>query len=140
RAVEAAKAAISSPLLETSFTGAQGELMNITGGSDLSLFEVQEAASIVASASDDELNMIFGSVINENLNDQILVTVIATRFKEQKISADKPAPVKNVETYDAHRELQQDHRDEYPQRDRFRTQPSSESLDIPAFLRNRRQR
>jgi cell division protein FtsZ len=140
RAVDAAKAAISSPLLETSINGAQGVLMNITGGSNLSLFEVQEAASIVASASDDELNMIFGSVINENLNDQILVTVIATGFKEQEIPPTKPAPIKKVETIDSHRELHQDHRDEFPQRDRVRTQPSSESLDIPAFLRNRRQR
>ena len=57
-------------------------LMNITGGSNLSLYEVQEAADIVASASDQEVNMIFGSVINENLKDEIIVTVIATGFNE----------------------------------------------------------
>ncbi|HBV07561.1 MAG TPA: cell division protein FtsZ, partial [Enterococcus faecalis] len=78
RASEAAKKAISSPLLESSIDGAKGVLMNITGGSNLSLFEVQEAADIVASASDEEVNMIFGSVINENLKDEIIVTVIAT--------------------------------------------------------------
>lgn len=72
RAAEAAKKAISSPLLETSIDGAQGVLMNITGGTNLSLFEVQEAADIVASASDQEVNMIFGSVINESLKDEII--------------------------------------------------------------------
>ena len=80
RAVEAAKKAISSPLLETPVNGAQGVLLNITGGSNLSLYEVQEAADIVANASDQEVNMIFGSVINENLKDEIFVTVIATGF------------------------------------------------------------
>ncbi len=85
RATEAAKKAISSPLLETSIDGAQGVLMNITGGTNLSLYEVQEAADIVATASDQEVNMIFGSVINENLKDEIVVTVIATGFKEDVI-------------------------------------------------------
>nr|WP_042355718.1 cell division protein FtsZ [Bacillus rubiinfantis] len=82
RAIEAAKKAISSPLLETSIDGAKGVLMNITGGTDLSLFEVQEAADIVASAADQDLNMIFGSIINENLKDEIMITVIATGFSE----------------------------------------------------------
>lgn len=86
RASEAAKKAISSPLLESSIDGAKGVLMNITGGSNLSLFEVQEAADIVASASDEEVNMIFGSVINENLKDEIIVTVIATGFSEEALS------------------------------------------------------
>ena len=85
RAAEAAKKAISSPLLETSIDGAQGVLMNITGGSNLSLYEVQEAADIVATASDQEVNMIFGSVINENLKDEIVVTVIATGFNEEVV-------------------------------------------------------
>lgn len=85
RASEAAKKAISSPLLESSIDGAKGVLMNITGGSNLSLFEVQEAADIVASASDEEVNMIFGSVINENLKDEIIVTVIATGFSEEAL-------------------------------------------------------
>lgn len=84
RAVEAAKKALNSPLLETSINGAHGVIMNITGGYNLSLFEVQEAADIVAAASHEELNMIFGSVIDENLKDEIIVTVIATGFSEQK--------------------------------------------------------
>ena len=91
RAAEAAKKAISSPLLETSIDGAKGVIMNITGGSNLSLFEVQEAADIVASASDEDVNMIFGSVINDNLKDEIIVTVIATGFTEEQLSPSRPA-------------------------------------------------
>lgn len=93
RAVEAAKKAISSPLLETSIEGAKGVLMNITGGTNLSLFEVQEAADIVAAATDDQLNMIFGSVINENLTKEIMVTVIATGFAHDE---DEEAPPSNT--------------------------------------------
>ncbi|WP_412759189.1 cell division protein FtsZ [Neobacillus mesonae] len=91
RAVEAAKKAISSPLLETSIDGAQGVLMNITGGTNLSLFEVQEAADIVASAADKDLNMIFGSIINENLKDEIMITVIATGFTAKESQAARQA-------------------------------------------------
>jgi cell division protein FtsZ len=87
RAAEAAKKAISSPLLETSINGAKGVLMNITGGMNLSLYEVQEAADIVAAATDDQLNMIFGSVINENLKNEIMVTVIATGFDHDEEEA-----------------------------------------------------
>ena len=96
RATEAAKKAIMSPLLETSIDGARGVLLNITGGNNLSLYEVNEAADIVASASDQEVNMIFGAVINENLKDEIIVTVIATGFEEaaQKLigNLDKQRP------------------------------------------------
>ena len=83
RAVEAAKKAISSPLLETSIVGAQGVLMNITGGESLSLFEAQEAADIVQDAADEDVNMIFGTVINPELQDEIVVTVIATGFEDK---------------------------------------------------------
>lgn len=84
RATEAAKKAICSPLLETSINGARGVLMNITGGTNLSLYEVNEAADIVQSASDPDVNMIFGAVINEDLKDEILVTVIATGFDQNQ--------------------------------------------------------
>lgn len=90
RATEAAKKAICSPLLETSINGARGVLMNITGGTNLSLYEVNEAADIVQSASDPEVNMIFGAVINEDLKDEILVTVIATGFDQnQQVAQDQ---------------------------------------------------
>src|SRR5688500_9108675 len=80
RAAEAAKNAISSPLLEESVEGATGILLNITGGRDLGLFEVNEAAEMVTSAADKNSNIIFGSVIDENLEDEVRVTVIATGF------------------------------------------------------------
>ncbi|MBA3300826.1 MAG: cell division protein FtsZ [Thermoleophilaceae bacterium] len=80
RAAEAAKNAISSPLLEQSVEGATGILLNITGGSDLGLFEVNEAAEIIQAAADANANIIFGSVIDESLGDEVRVTVIATGF------------------------------------------------------------
>ena len=84
RAVEAARAAISSPLLETSIEGAKGVLMSITGGPDLGLFEVNEAAAVISEAADSDANIIFGAVIDEGLGDWIRVTVIGTGFGEKK--------------------------------------------------------
>ncbi|WP_100011042.1 cell division protein FtsZ [Lentibacillus sediminis] len=137
RATEAAKKAISSPLLETSIDGANGILMNITGGTNLSLYEVQEAADLVTSAADTEVNVIFGSVINENLNDEIIVTVIATGFDE---TIQKPEnqprqqrPVINQQQQAATREEQPREPRQQPQRSR----QEEDTLDVPTFLRNR---
>src|SRR6187431_232361 len=80
RAAEAAKAAVSSPLLEESVEGATGILLNITGGKDLGLFEVNEAAEIITAAADKNSNIIFGSVIDDSMQDEVRVTVIATGF------------------------------------------------------------
>lgn len=91
RAQEAAKTAICSPLLETSIDGAHGVLMHIAGGNNLSLWEVNEAADIVSSAADMDVNMIFGAHINPELGDQIVVTVIATGFEYQSQSM-QPRP------------------------------------------------
>jgi cell division protein FtsZ len=77
RAVAAAQAAITSPLLESPIDGAKGILLNICGPSDLSLFEVNAAAEIVHSVADPEANIIFGAVIDDTLHDQVRVTVIA---------------------------------------------------------------
>jgi len=142
RAAEAAKKAISSPLLETSIDGAQGVLMNITGGTNLSLYEVQEAADIVASASDPEVNMIFGSVINENLKDEIVVTVIATGFSESEVTETRPlrtgyGVVNTKTTVGIKREKREEVAQEYAQRT---PQQVEDALDIPAFLRNRNRR
>ena len=82
RAADAARKAISSPLLETSIEGAKGVLLNITGGINLTLFEVNEAAGIIAEAADPEANIIFGAVIDENLKEELVVTVIATGFDQ----------------------------------------------------------
>lgn len=89
RAVEAAKKAIQSPLLETTINGSTGVLLNITGGSDLTLFEVNEAADQVKQAADPDANIIFGAVINEDLKDELVITVIATGFdKNNNLKAD----------------------------------------------------
>lgn len=146
RAVEAAKKAISSPLLETSIDGAQGVLMNITGGSNLSLYEVQEAADIVSSAADKELNMIFGSIINEDFKDEIMITVIATGFSETELSSRKntAAPTRDINSRPQSQGLprrEQSVQEESPQSyERQRPQQTEESLDIPTFLRNRNRR
>ncbi|HKM39218.1 MAG TPA: cell division protein FtsZ [bacterium] len=115
RAVEAARMATSSPLLETSIDGAKGVLLNITGGSDLGLFEVNEAAAIIAEAADPEANIIFGAVIDESMGDEVKVTVIATGFAPRGGKADKSGNklLKNLE---------------------FRPFANDE-LDIPPFLR-----
>lgn len=113
RTMDAAKSAISSPLLETSIEGARGVLLNITGGVDLGLFEVNEAADIVAEAADPDANIIFGAVIDESLEDEVRVTVIATGFDEQR---DRKPVMEGIDrgTY------------------------SSSDIDIPAFLRKRK--
>ncbi|WP_010172289.1 cell division protein FtsZ [Bacillus coahuilensis] len=141
RAAEAAKKAISSPLLEKSIDGAQGVLMNITGGMNLSLYEVQEAADIVASASDQEVNMIFGSVINENLKEEIVVTVIATGFNEEVIQQNKPVrpTVQTKQPHTPKREMKQEQQPVNEQR-QTTTQQVEDTLDIPTFLRNRNRR
>ena len=145
RAIEAAKKAISSPLLETSIDGAQGVLMNITGGSNLSLYEVQEAADIVSSAADKDLNMIFGSIINENYKDEIMITVIATGFSETELSSAKKSAVPSrdqntrPQSQGITRREQSVPEVSSQNQDRPRQQ-SEDTLDIPTFLRNRNRR
>lgn len=113
-AVEAAKSAIFSPLLETSIEGARGILINVTGGNDLSLYEIHEAAEAISEAADPEANIIFGAVIDESLKEETRVTVIATGF-------DKSMP--------ASREENSAERPRYG---------GEGDIDIPAFLRRRR--
>jgi cell division protein FtsZ len=129
RAAEAAKKAIMSPLLETSIEGARGVIMNITGGTNLSLFEVNEAVEMVTAASDPDVNMIFGAIIDENMKDDIKVTVIATGFEEKE---EKEKPVETIRSQDKDPRLS----NLRP----FGTQPIEDQLDIPTFLRNRRGR
>ena len=87
RTADATQKAISSPLLEVSIEGAQNVLLNIAGGHDLTLFEAQDAADIVSAASTSDVNIIFGTTINENLGDEVVVTVIATGIKDAVIQA-----------------------------------------------------
>ncbi|WHX98135.1 cell division protein FtsZ [Neobacillus sp. DY30] len=149
RAIEAAEKALNSPLLETSINGAHGVIMNITGGNNLSLFEVQEAAEIVASSANEDLNMIFGSVINENLEDEIIVTVIATGFSEKEETVVQHSTQPAIEETPRHNQREQRIRYQEPEpiihfEEVLDYIPSSDELgenqDIPAFLRNRRNR
>ncbi len=91
RAVLAAEKAISSPLLETSMDGARAILLSITGGADLSLVEVSEAAKVVGEAAHPDANIIFGANVDEELSDQVWVTVVATRFDG------RPAPPRRAD-------------------------------------------
>ncbi|RJR29981.1 cell division protein FtsZ [Candidatus Microgenomates bacterium] len=96
RAQMAARAAVSSPLLDLSIDGARGVLFNITGGNDLTMFEVDEAARIISSSADPDANIIFGSVIKSEMSDQVRITVIATGFDETQAriaKMSKPTPV-----------------------------------------------
>jgi cell division protein FtsZ len=134
RATEAAKRAIMSPLLETSIDGARGILMNITGGINLSLYEVNEAADIVISHSDPEVNMIFGAIIDESLTDEIIVTVIATGF-EHRPAPQVAQPGRRIPQQHAHDTASNEAK---PSNLRpFGSTPTSDQLDIPTFLRNR---
>ncbi|MGI8921161.1 MAG: cell division protein FtsZ [Solirubrobacteraceae bacterium] len=129
RAVEAARAAISSPLLEDSIEGATGILLNITGAHDLGLFEVNEAAEIVHESADANANIIFGAVIDETLQDEVRVTVIATGFHHER-----PSPRRTRETL---RERPQERQVRLDDRQRTSLEIREDEIDIPPFLRNR---
>lgn len=139
RALEAAKQAVSSPLLEQSIEGATDAIINITGGVNLTLFEAEQAAEVVRSASNTDINTIFGSVINENLNDEVIVTVIATGFDKAPKKAPEPA-------YNPMPSQQPTRR--MPAREEYSYQPevlsdddttsgSGDDLELPVFLRDR---
>ena len=83
RAVEAAEQAVANPLLETNINGATDAIVNVTGGTNLTLFEVEEAVEVIRNSANTDINTIFGAVINENLTDEIIVTVIATGFEDK---------------------------------------------------------
>jgi len=124
RAAEAARAAVSSPLLEASIEGATGILLNITGGTEIGLFEVNEAAEVVTGAADQNANVIFGAVIDDSLSDEVKVTVIATgvggtaRRRRRREASLEPAGAAGVESAGAF---------EMPR----------DVLDVPPFLRDK---
>lgn len=142
RAIEAAKKAISSPLLETSIVGAQGVLMNITGGESLSLFEAQESADIVQDAADEDVNMIFGTVINPELEDEIVVTVIATGFNEKSVNRTPEREEKRDSVSYPTSQRVDDTPPSRPAREPERSTPETkdEDYEVPTFLRNRSRR
>ena len=113
RAIEAAKQAVSSPLLETTINGATDCIINITGGNSLTLFEAEDAAEVIRAAANTDINIIFGAVVNEALSDEAIVTVIATGFEDESEPLYKAySPNEKVETLD-------------------------DDDDLPPFLRNR---
>jgi cell division protein FtsZ len=150
RAQMAARAAISSPLLDLSIDGAQGVLFNITGGKDLTMFEVDEAARIISNSVDTDANIIFGAVVKEELADQLRITVIATGFDETRARLAKFSQVPREEPRlegvisEAPRdEDEEDERIKTEDRDDDETLPMEpgeedvfgEKFEIPAFLR-----
>ncbi len=130
RAAEAAKMAISSPLLEQSVEGATGILLNITGGSDLGLFEVNEAAEIIQSAADQNSNIIFGAVVDDGLADAVRVTVIATGFDGRSSSPLFVEDSTGRRREPRRRDVQMD------DRQRSSLEISDDDIDIPSFLKD----
>jgi cell division protein FtsZ len=120
RAVEAAKQAVNSPLLETTISGATDCIVNVTGGNSMSLFEAEDAVEVVRAVANTDVNIIFGAVINEALTDEIVVTVIATGFEDsteplyRSIEGEKKEPARVIQASE-----------------------EDEELEMPAFLRNR---
>src|SRR5262249_54006868 len=137
RALDAAQKAVASPLLDdTSIEGAKGILINFTGGADLSIHEVEEAARIVQEAAHEEANIIFGAVIDPSLEDEVRITVIATGFTEKK-EAVGPGP-KVVEMPKGPRGPAQPSKDWRRRMADVRADADGgfeEDLDVPAFLR-----
>jgi cell division protein FtsZ len=136
RALEAAQAAVASPLLEdVSISGAEGVLVNITGGRDLTLHEVNEAASVVVNAAGEEANVIFGSVIDPNLDGELMITVIATGFghREARIKHKDKAVAIEGEDYHRPRAWQGEEVAVGPHGDRWGK--NGDSRQVPAFLR-----
>jgi cell division protein FtsZ len=128
RATEAARSAVSSPLLESSIEGATGILLNVTGGSDIGLFEVNEAAQVVTSAADQNANVIFGAVIDESLKDEVRVTVIATGFGPAKVRRRR----RTEEPADEARREQEGQREQPAER----FEVGDDILEVPSFLRD----
>ena len=153
RALEAARQAVSSPLLEQSIEGATDAIINITGGVNLTLFEAEQAAEVVRSAANTDINTIFGSVINENLSDEVIVTVIATGFDKKKTpepvysngaaSNQQPSTSQNAGSVQGQRRsVPREEYTSYQPEPLNEEEPSDEGNDggdyeVPAFLRNR---
>ncbi len=132
RAVTAVKEAISSPLIDVSIEGARGVLFNIIGGPDLSMIEVDEAASIVAKTVSPDANIIFGAVIDENMVDQVKVTLIATKFSESPFKTftfSKPVVQEESSKEEENEEITMEEEEELIVDSEF---------DVPAFLRRKK--
>ncbi|CAF0800101.1 unnamed protein product [Rotaria sordida] len=149
RAVEAARNAINSPLLETTIDGASGVIFNVTGGPDLTLHEVQEAANVIYSAVSDEANIIFGAVLDDRLHGEVLITVIATGFDMLVQSQPKARPTQTnanqqqqqqraePQARPAQQAQQQQQQQAQQNQSNELKKMASDILDIPEFLKQR---
>ena len=145
RAIEAAKQAVSSPLLETSIEGATDAIINVTGGVNLTLFEAEQASEVVRAAANSEINIIFGSVINENLSDEVIVTVIATGFDKNKenelddmnrpVYSNVAKPVRRATRVEEN--LYNEHETDANSIDEEIIQDDDNEFDLPPFLKER---
>ncbi len=150
RAVKAAEQAISNQLLDVTIDGARGILFNVTGGDNLKLYEVNQAAAIIKETAHPDVNLIFGAVIDEAMGENLRITVIATGFEGSSISATKrkgkqvqnsPAKQTPLPSFlDREYEMSEGHEvSNNSERYEFSTQINTDDLDIPTFLRNRKQ-
>lgn len=146
RAIKAAQKAIKNPLIEASVDGAKGILLNISGGPDLKLYEVNEAAEIIKDASSSDANIIFGAVIDENMSDKIKVTIIATGFKEKakgktmlREEIEKKKKIEDkLEKAEKKLSLEDKKKNLYSEKlstEDFGSVEEDDYLDIPTFLR-----
>jgi cell division protein FtsZ len=132
RAVEAARNAISSPLLETTIDGASGVIFSVTGGPDLTLHEVQEAANVIYESVSDDANIIFGAVLDDRLHGEVLITVIATGFDMIAQAQQRPRSTAMANPLSSRPQAAQE-------RSEFK-KIASDILDIPEFLKTRQSR
>jgi len=152
RAIKAAQLAIKNPLIENSIEGAQGILLNISGGPDLKLFEVNEAAEVIRNAASPDSNIIFGAVIDESMNDKIKVTIIATGFKEKSFERQIPGeeittkkePEKKYESAESSKSIFSESEKSQTRTgkllpDDFKSMDEDDYLDIPTFLRKNKE-
>lgn len=136
RAMDAARAAIDSPLLDMSIDGAHGVLFNITGGKDLGMYEVEEAAKFITKSVDQEARIIFGAVIDEELDEEVRITVVATGFDEKTRRAEPPPVIKQEEPVKSEMKKPSTFTprviEETPA-----DMPEQDELEIPAFIRKK---
>lgn len=147
RAVEAARQAIESPLLDFSIEGARGILFTITGSPDMTMHEVNEAAKIITEAADPDAKVIFGAVIDEDLSDEMRITVVATGFGKRPISKKEKSELRHIKIGDlplmgADTEVKEE-KSKKDKKEEVRPQPvvvsaeEDEELEVPAFIRRR---
>jgi cell division protein FtsZ len=138
RAIDAAEQAVASPLLETSMEGARSILLSITGGRDMSLWEVNESAKAVAEAAHPDANIIFGAMVDEKLEDQVWVTVVATGYGDQRPRRRTEEPL-GLRSRDPEplRPLREPVGEPRVSRVRRRSSSSAQEIDIPEFIPRR---